>query len=1081
MCFPRRTTPPSRLLLPLLALLAAACPRHGERPSEGTAPAAAISATPSEDALSALSSGVRLMEQFQHPQAEARFAEALRLHPGWLPAQADLAIAQMNQLDAESATRAEGSARAALLLAPADPRTEYVLAYVLAERLGRFPDALPHFRAATAGAPGDPSAWFQLGRTAEESARATDDAALRSEARRAYEKALELDPRSLEANYRLGRLLLESEDPADAKRGEELLGQHARLIAGRPAIQPNYLTRGALALAHPWERPRREPQAPRDMRLVPSQVLGAAFAPAEGRPARGLLVAALESEGTLSILEPASLAQRASGVSCAGAAAGDLDRNGELDAVVACEDGCVVRLRDAGAWRDATPRILADAKGASRVTLVDFDHDGDLDVHLLSARSGGGFDSQALRNDGMASFAVADVGIAGPLSSDAVLWTDFDLDNAVDLVAVTPAGLTLLHADRDGPHRAVPLPLPMPADGELFLETLDADGDDDPDLVAVAGSRVSLLVNESLPGAPSFRAQDMGALDGAAGACCAADMDLDGVRELVVLAPAAPLGGSRGILLSAGGLSLPVRLVGAEGLDARVLACADVDGDGAPDLAVRRASGEAQVLGGAVEPRATWARLSLQGREGRSNPQGFGAKLTMDAGSLHQRFERRSAQGACNVTAPEVVGLGGRARIDGVTTLWPSGIQQGEAELAAGAEHAIVEVDRQPSSCPMLYGWDGSSWSFLTDCFDTAPAGLWIGEGMHWAGDPDEVLRLRPGWVEPEDGVLNISIAEFLNETLLADHVAMVAVDHDAGRAVIVDEAVRLAAPPQPLVAWLVGTPRAVRASQDGRDVGAALAEQDDDVAGWKRPLAWIGLSEPHALQLELPGSRGVLVLNGSLNFSNSANLFGASQAGIEAMPARVELLEGGRWREIMKDCGVPAGFHKDVVIELAPLRLPEHPTIRITTNLQVSWDRASLFADAEPAPATDLRELPLLRAEKRWLGIPREVQGPQNRWRSFPRDGLAGSSPWLRQAGPATPDGDARAELAAADESIAFVRPGEELLVAFDDAALGDPAPGRARTHVLVTRGWVKDATPHTAAELSVLPLPRAGAELYP
>ena len=44
--------------------------------------------------------------------------------------------------------------------------------------------------------------------------------------------------------------------------------------------------------------------------------------------------------------------------------------------------------------------------------------------------------------------------------------------------------------------------------------------------------------------------------------------------------------------------------------------------------------------------------------------------------------------------------------MDGVTTLWPSGIQQGEAELDAGKEHAITEVDRQPSSCPMLYGWD---------------------------------------------------------------------------------------------------------------------------------------------------------------------------------------------------------------------------------------------------------------------------------------------------------------------------------------------------------------------------------------
>ena len=91
------------------------------------------------------------------------------------------------------------------------------------------------------------------------------------------------------------------------------------------------------------------------------------------------------------------------------------------------------------------------------------------------------------------------------------------------------------------------------------------------------------------------------------------------------------------------------------------------------------------------------------------------------------------------------------------------------------------------------------------------------------------------------------------------------------------------------------------------------------------------------------------------------------------------------------------------------------------------------------------------------------------------------GSSPWIRQRGPSTPDGDVRAELAAADATVAFVRPGEEVLLAFDDAALGSPAAGLARTHVLLTHGWVKDATPHTALEQSVLPVPRIGAATYP
>lgn len=1100
----------------LLAVLVVSCVPSCRGPAQdGTpiTPAAAPAPAPaSEAALSEMAAGVRLLEQFQHAAAEARFARALELHPGWLAAQVNLAIAQLNQLEPESAPRAEASARAALALAaPGSARTHYVVGYVLAERQGQFADALPHFRRATELAPGDADAWFQRGRTAEEASRETDDAALRAEARSAYEKAMEIDPRSLEAHYRLGRLLLDSDDAADVARAEELLGEHARLIAGRPAIQPNYLTRGALALAHPWDRPQLAPAAPRPVGLViadalplpPRATVVSPEAPAAERWRAGLTIADVDGDSRLDLIAPvrdpmrppiAWWAQESprtfvprqamgqGGGACSTAAPGDLDGDGSLDAFVTCSTGNLVLLRKEGDWTNATPPdIAAPSFSAARGTVVDFDHDGDLDLHALMplTRPGAGSwaaDSLAWRNDGKAAFAqvAGALGILGPFAAEATLWTDFDLDNAVDLVAVVPGRLALLHADRDGPYRLVPLPLEIATDRQgppvVDLETLDVDGDDDPDIIVLSGGTFTVLVNDSRPGEPSFRAASLGTPEFTGTALAVADLDLDGTRELLVLAPSEPLGSARGHLLSAGGVALPLRAIGGDGMDPEVLASADLDGDGAPDLALRHREGEVVLLWNSVREGSTWARLRHEGRQGRSNAQGFGAKVAIDAGSLHERWERRASQGSyCHVAAPEPVGLGGRPRLDGVTTLWPSGIQQGEADLAAGAEHLVSEVDRQPSSCPMLYGWDGSGFRFLTDCFDTAPIGLWVAPGMHWDGDPDEALRLRPGWVQPIDGVLNLSIAEFLNETLMADRVALVAVDHDAAREAVVDEAVRLAAPPQPLVAWLVADPVPVKARQSGRDVSAELRDRDDRVAGWEIALPWIGLAEPHALELELPSREGLLVLTGSLNFSNSMNLFAASHAGVAAQPARLEVLEAGRWRELSPDCGVPAGFHKDVVIDLGAWRLPESPRLRISTNLQVSWDRARLWREASAAPAGSLRELPLLRAEKRHLGIPREVKGPQDRWREFPRDGLLGRSPWIVQGGESTPDGDVRAEIAAADGRLAHVRPGEEVIVAFDDAALGAVAPGQARTHVLVTRGWVQDATPHTRSELVV------------
>jgi hypothetical protein len=222
-------------------------------------------------------------------------------------------------------------------------------------------------------------------------------------------------------------------------------------------------------------------------------------------------------------------------------------------------------------------------------------------------------------------------------------------------------------------------------------------------------------------------------------------------------------------------------------------------------------------------------------------------------------------------------------------------------------------------------------------------------------------------------------------------------------------------------------------------------------------------------------------VLSGALNFPNSSSLFGAFQAGVHPQTPRLQVREGDSWRELTPDCGVPAGFHEDVVIDLRPWLAEGPATLRITTNLQVSWDRAALWRDAEAIPFGDGVAVPLLRAEKTWLGIPREVKGPGNRWREFPRENLVGASDWVVQGGPHTPRGDVAPLLAAVDHDVAIVRPGEEIQLAFDVGALPAPEEGRERTLVLRTHGWVKDADPHTAHSASVAPLPRPGEPLYP
>jgi Tfp pilus assembly protein PilF len=1114
--------------------LAAACSPPEAPPPSGP-PAQA--GPPPEAAISELNLGVRRLEQFRYQDAIAHFEKALSLRPNFLPAQADLAVAHLNDLLTEGhAERAVEAAAAGLELAPGDARLSYVKAYALSEQLRRFDEALPLLRAVIEAVPDDAHAWYQLARTAQESGESTGSAELAAEAEASFRRALELDPQFSEANYKLARLLVDSDDEARQEAGLLLLEKHQELAKGRPPVQQNYLTRGELARAYPFT-PSPPAASPRDLVFVAGPGLDVppfrgvepfpGLAPARYR--HGITVADLDGDGRLDILgprrevpQPAALLWRAEsarghgqpialglqGSACSTAPAADFDGDGDLDLFVTCNSGNALLVNQGGG-------LFADGSTAGGVggwehaglsaTAVDFDHDGDLDLHVLAPPGGDELPPRSqqflFRNDGAAVFTEvrAEYRLPESLLSHHLVWSDLDGDNAVDLLAAGEQGPTLWRNDREGRFDEHPLAQFVPDLAEAAASTLrwalfdpDADGDLDIALLAAArgGGAQNLIVVENLSrdGRLGFRTCFATRAPAKSVQVQALDLDLDGTSELVLFGSAEWESGKikrfGDLLLSAGTRGLLVRLIDDERLDPKHAAPADLDGDGDLDFAMLEARSSVPfVLWNEAVPETSWMAVSLRGRAQRSNPQGFGGKITVDAGSLSQYREQRSLAGfMSHVTAPQVFGLGERTRAEGVAVLWPSGIRQAEVDLAVGQVHEVVELDRQPSSCPMLYAWDGQTWRFQSDCYDTAPVGLWVAPGVHVAGDPDEVYRLREGAFALEDGVVNLMVAEFLNESLLADRASLLAVDLAAGRSLVVDEAVRLASPAPARKLWSVGPGApALAARQDGREVDAALRESDRDVAGWSRATDYLGIAGPHALELDLEDAGGLLVLSGALNFSNSSNLFAAHQRGLGLSPPKLELKEGTGWRTLSPDCGTPAGFHKDVVIDLREFGLAGPATLRVRTNLQVSWDRAAIYLDAAPVSHAATRLVPAIRAEKLWLGIPREVKGPQDRWRDFPLAGLVGRSDWEPQGGPVTPDGDVRELLADDDGRLAFIRPGEAVELGFDASALPAPAPGATRAYVFSTRGWVKDRDPHTALSSSLLPLPEPGKPLYP
>jgi enediyne biosynthesis protein E4 len=382
------------------------------------------------------------------------------------------------------------------------------------------------------------------------------------------------------------------------------------------------------------------------------------------------------------------------GTSCAWV---DYDRDGDLDLFV-CRYA---------RWRPEINRVCRDARGQPHACTPQY-YAGDPPV-LYRNDGHGGF-SEVTRAAGLTRPRGKSLGIAvSDVDGDG--WPDLLLSNDQEPNALYRNNRDGTFTD-DGVMRGVAYSMDGKARAGMGIDTLDLAGDRAEAIVI--GNRDGEGHAFFFPdgrGAYTDRAHEAGILEpGLSSLMFGAlfrDYDLDGLPDLLtanghVEPNVELLGGSvtfaqRPLVFhneSVAGAALPrFREVGGSLGGAlatrrvwRGLAAADVDNDGDPDFLLSACNGPPMLLRNEGGDRNHWLKVRLEGV--RSNREGLGSRVTVEAGGRRQTGWVRSGSSYCSSSELGVLfGLGGATQVERVVVRWASG---GEEEVRGVAADQLL-------------------------------------------------------------------------------------------------------------------------------------------------------------------------------------------------------------------------------------------------------------------------------------------------------------------------------------------------------------------------------------------------------
>ncbi|MFN5495920.1 MAG: FG-GAP-like repeat-containing protein [bacterium] len=1088
-----------RIAVRLSVQLSVACLAVGALVSctkdEGVAPAPARTAAYDDATVALLNEAAGLMGKFEFEAAATKYAEAGALPSKPPEAALGRAIATLNQ--SREGAQEEALAMLGEFLATKPPRELELRARYCQGLcflyLGRAGEAAAAFTPVAEARSTDAYALYFA-------AQALEQTGEHAKALAWYASAAERDPYLKSAELGIQRCARRLGDEA---RAEKALAAFERLAANPRArnAEFKYTRRGSLGRV-----------------VVPERAGGAPYTP----PAGGIFEDAKE----LAIAWPEGFTPRWSNDAEQHAVTVDLDRDGRLDLLIprallipsgpgTAEARMLVLMAAADGTFVAKPdHPLVELAGGGIYSLLcgDIDNDGWTDLYVC--RSG---DNRLLLADGGGGFrdATETAGVKGRGTQciDGAL-ADLDHDGDLDLfLCFRDAPNQLYINNLDGTFREIGREAGIATEDRFPTGVIvgDFDFDRDADI---------LVLNETLPHEcfvndrlwkwsqgtfPGFSREQMSEATESAAVVELTDIPL---RRFVLANPRY--------------LRMPTRIEDMRLNRGAKLAVGDVTGDGHPDLLVvgadrielrdkaGRLVSEWPALAGAMRTqlltldplrgpelltlrvdgapllwragtgRGPYAAIAFSGRTDpsqsmRSNASGIGTSYAARIGTEWFGGETfRPSTGRGQSLAPVSIGMGPFEAIDFVEIEWSDGVFQTEVNVAKGVLHAVTQTQRQISSCPVLFAWNGSDMRFVSDLLGVGGMGYLLAPGQYAESRPWEYFVLPEGALAPRaDGTLSLTLAEPMEESCYLDSIRLRAVDLPDGWDIAPDERLSVGgpAPTGETVAWRRETERL----PSGVD---ALAKADLVAVepGTRDPRFLGRLVSEHVVELEFGTAIDAmrdpwLVIDGWVEYPYSQTMFAAWQAGADYRPPNLEARGAdGAWVEVMPQWGYMAGMPRRMALPVPRAALPAGTTaLRMRMNVELYLDSVRLV-EREPLPAEPV-ELSLARASLASVGFAKWSVGPQ-RQPFYDRRTLLPLWDCRMQRGLYTAFGDVRELLARDDGALVVFGSGEE--IAFDFAGPSAAAqPGTTRRFVLEVRGWCKDMDLFTRNGETVDPLP--------